>query len=66
MYIDQKDNNGNTIVKGLFTIQSETKKNGNPTDAASIHDQDVNSLYNYFQNNKFETLENFTLIVFYY
>jgi len=60
MYIDQKDNNGNTIVKGLFTIQSETKKNGNPTDAASIHDQDVNSLYNYFQNNKFETLDNFT------
>jgi len=60
MYIDQKDKNGNTIVKGLFTIQSETKKNGNPTDAASIHDQDVNSLYNYFQNNKFETLDNFT------
>ena len=60
MYIDQKDNNGNTIVKGLFTIQSETKKNGNPTDAASIHDQDVNSLYNYFKNNKFETLDNFT------
>ena len=60
MYIDQKDNNGNTIVKGLFTIQSETKENGNPTDAASIHDQDVNSLYNYFQNNKFETLDNFT------
>ena len=60
MYIDQKDNNGNTIVKGLFTIQSETKKNGNPTDAASIHDQDVNNLYNYFQNNKFETLDNFT------
>lgn len=60
MYIDQKDKNGNTIVKGLFTIQSETKKNGNPTDAASIHDQDVNSLYNYFKNNKFQTLDNFT------
>ena len=60
MYIDQKDDNGNTIQKGLFTIQSETKKNGNPTDAASIHDQEVNSLYNYFKNNKFQGLDNFT------
>ena len=60
MYIDQKDDNGNIIQKGLFTIQSETKKNGNPTDAASIHDQEVNSLYNYFKNNKFQGLDNFT------
>ena len=60
MYIDQKDDNGNIIQKGLFTIQSETKENGNPTDAASIHDQEVNSLYNYFKNNKFQGLDNFT------
>ena len=60
MYIDQKDDNGNIIQKGLFTIQSETKKNGNPTDAASIHDQEVNNLYNYFKNNKFQGLDNFT------
>jgi len=60
MYIDQKDDNGNTIQKGLYTIQSETKKNGNPTDAASIHDQEVNNLYNYFKNNKFQGLDNFT------
>ncbi len=60
MYIDQKDDNGNIIQKGLFTIQSETKKNGNPSDAASIHDQEVNNLYNYFKNNKFQDLDNFT------
>ena len=60
MYIDQKDANGNTIQKGLFTIQSETKENGNPSDAALIHDQEVNNLYNYFKNNKFNNIDNFT------
>tara|TARA_R100000664_G_scaffold1640_1_gene4220 strand:+ start:186 stop:1928 length:1743 start_codon:yes stop_codon:yes gene_type:complete len=61
MYIDQKDKNGIVVQKGLFTIQSETKKNGNPTDAALIHDQEVNSLYNYFKNNKFGKIDNFTI-----
>ena len=28
MYVDQKDANGNIVQKGLFTIQSETKANG--------------------------------------
>ena len=60
MYIDQKDANGNIIQKGLFTIQSETKENGNPSDAALMHDQEVNNLYNYFKNNKFNDLDNFT------
>ena len=60
MYIDQKDTNGNIIQKGLFTIQSETKENGNPSDAALIHDQEVNNLYNYFKNNKFNDINNFT------
>ncbi len=55
MYIDQKDANGNIIQEGLFSIQSTTKKNGNPTDAALYHDNSVNSLYNYFKNNKFNT-----------
>ena len=31
MYIDQKDASGNIIQKGLFTIQSETKNNGEPS-----------------------------------
>ena len=60
MYIDQKDANGNIIQEGLFSIQSTTKKNGNPTDAALYHDNSVNSLYNYFKNNKFSDLDNFT------
>ena len=60
MYIDQKDANGNIIQEGLFSIQSTTKKNGNPTDAALYHDNSVNSLYNYFKNNKFDDLDNFT------
>ena len=61
MYIDQKDGEGNVIQKGLFTIQSETKKNGNPSDAAIFHDTQVNSLYNYFKNNKFGKIDNFTI-----
>ena len=60
MYIDQKDANGNIVQEGLFSIQSTTKKNGNPTDAALYHDNSVNSLYNYFKNNKFDDLDNFT------
>jgi hypothetical protein len=60
MYIDQKDANGNIIQEGLFSIQSTTKKNGNPTDAALYHDNSVNSLYNYFKNNKFNNIDNFT------
>jgi len=60
MYIDQKDANGNIIVKGLYTIQSETKKNGNPSDAALFHDTEVSNLFNYFKSNKFNELDNFT------
>ena len=60
MYIDQKDKNGIVVQKGLFTIQSETKENGNPSDAALYHDNSVNSLYDYFKNNKFNDLDNFT------
>ena len=60
MYIDQKDANGNIIQKGLFTIQSETKENGNPSEAALINDQEVNNLYNYCENNKFNNINKFT------
>ena len=60
MYIDQKDINGKIVQKGLFTIQSETKNNGNPSDAASYNDQEVNKLYEYFKNNKFDGVDNFT------
>jgi len=60
LYVDQKDSRGNTIQKGLMTIQSETKNNPNPNDASSLHDQQVNNLFNYAKNNKFQTLDNFT------
>ena len=60
MYIDQKDANGNTVQKGLFTIQSETRNNGNPSEAASYNDQETNKLYEYFKNNKFDGIDNFT------
>ena len=60
LYIDQKDEFGKVVQKGLFTIQSETKKNPNPTDASNIHDQQVNSLFEYTKNKKFESLDNFT------
>jgi hypothetical protein len=60
MYIDQKDANGNIVQKGLFTIQSETKNNGEPTNAAAYNDQEVNKLYQYFKNNKFDGVDNFT------
>ena len=60
MYIDQKDANGKIVQKGLFTIQSETKNNGEPTNAAAYNDQEVNKLYQYFKNNKFDGVDNFT------
>ena len=50
MYIDQKDINGNIVQKGLFTIQSETRNNGKPSEAASYNDQEVNKLFEYFKN----------------
>jgi hypothetical protein len=61
MYIDQKDDSGNIIQEGLFTIQSTAKKNGDPTEAALYHDNSVNGLYNYFKNNKFGKLDKFTI-----
>ena len=42
MYIDQKDDSGNIIQKGLFTIQSETKAYGEPTSAAAYNDIETN------------------------
>jgi hypothetical protein len=60
MYIDQKDANGNIIQKGLFTIQSETKNNGNPSEAALYNAQETNKLYEYHKNNKFSDVNNLT------
>jgi len=60
MYIDQKDASGNIIQKGLFTIQSETKNNGNPSEAALYNTTETNKLYDYHKNNKFSNVDNFT------
>mgnify|MGYP007073186877 FL=1 len=60
LYVDQKNEQGQVVAKGLMTIQSETKQNGNPTDASSSHDQQVNNLFEYARNNKFQKLDNFT------
>ena len=60
MYIDQKDNSGKIIQKGLFTIQSETSANGEPTSAAEYNDIETNKLYNYFKNSKFDGVDSYT------
>jgi hypothetical protein len=60
MYIDQLDTNGKVLQKGLFTIQSETRENGEPSSAAKYNDIETNKLYEYFKNNKFDGVDNFT------
>ena len=60
MYIDQKDASGNIIQKGLFTIQSETKNNGEPSSAAEYNNIETNKLFNYFKENKFNGVDNYT------
>ena len=60
LYVDQKNEQGAVVAKGLMTIQSEIKQNQNPTDASSLHDQQVNKLFDYAKNNKFQNLDNFT------
>lgn len=60
MYIDQKDASGNIIQKGLFTIQSETKNNGEPSSAAEYNNIETNKLFSYFKENKFNGVDNYT------
>mgnify|MGYP003632718977 CR=1 FL=1 len=60
MYVDQKDSNGNIVQKGLYTIQSETKNNGEPSAAAEYNNVETNKLYNYFVDNKFDGVDRFT------
>lgn len=55
LFINQEDG-----TKGLYSIQAETKTNGNPNDAAQIFDNDVNKLWEYAQNNKLQKFDNFT------
>ena len=55
LFINQEDG-----TKGLYSIQAETKTNGNPNEAAQIFDNDVNKLWEYAQNNKLQKFDNFT------
>jgi len=55
LFINQEDG-----TKGFYSIQSNTKTNGNPLEAAELFDQDVNKLWNYAQNNKLKDFNNFT------
>ena len=55
LFINQEDG-----TKGFYSIQAETKTNGNPNEAAQIFDNDVNKLWQYAQNNKLQKFDNFT------
>ena len=55
LYVNQP--NG---TKGLYTIQSETGANGNPTDASNSFDEGVNKLWSYAENTTVGELDNFT------
>ena len=55
LYVNQEDG-----TKGLYSIQSETSANPNPSEASSLYDNDVEKLWNYTKNNKLQGLDNFT------
>ena len=55
LFINQEDG-----TKGFYSIQAETKTNGNPNEAAQIFDNDVNKLWQYAQNNKLQKFDSFT------
>ena len=55
LFINQEDG-----TKGFYSIQAETKTNGNPNEAAKNFDNNVNKLWQYAQNNKLQKFDNFT------
>lgn len=55
LYIDQADG-----TKGLYSIQSETSFNPNPSEASLNFDNDIEKLWKNVQNNKLKNLDNFT------
>lgn len=55
LYVNQEDG-----TKGLYSIQSETSANPNPSEASSFYDNDVEKLWNYTKNTKLQGLDNFT------
>jgi len=55
LYVNQEDG-----TKGLYSIQSETSSNPNPSEASFLYDNDVEKLWNYTKNTKLQGLDNFT------
>lgn len=55
LYVNQEDG-----TKGLYSIQSETSANPNPSEASSLYDNDVEKLWSYARNTKLQGLDNFT------
>jgi hypothetical protein len=55
LYINQPDG-----TKGLFTLQSESSTNANPSDSAKQFDTGVEKLWNYTKNNKLSSVDSFT------
>ena len=55
LFINQEDG-----TKGFYSIQAETKTNGNPNEAAKKFDNSVNKLWQYAQNNKLQKFDSFT------
>lgn len=55
LYVNQGDG-----TKGLYSIQSETSANPNPSEASSLYDNDVEKLWSYAKNSKLQGLDNFT------
>lgn len=47
-------------TQGLYSINEELKKNGNPSQVSQLFDERINNLWNSIQNNKLSDADNFT------
>ena len=47
-------------TQGLYSINEELKKNGNPTEVSKLFDEKVNSLWSSIENNKLSEADAFT------
>jgi len=54
-YANQEDG-----TQGLYSINEELKKNGNPSEVSKLFDEKINSLWNSIQTNKLSDADNFT------
>ncbi len=47
-------------TQGLYSINEELKKNGNPSEVSRLFDEKINTLWSSIQNNKLADADNFT------